>query len=311
MKAEDIKTKADVDKWLGALPPPLRERGCQIIAYRHSLRLLPFLMEYANQDATKRDRHTHSVLLVFRVILLFLAHLRSEGPKPKLGLDDKVSENLNKALARTNPSGDAPKRAARLVIRSVWLSTNTLQTVNDTHSTHIRKQAVQAVETGEALASSTGVTVNAANRKTINAVKYDAEIFEKSDDALASPLWPDGAEPLAANWLNARALFDAHPAWAVFRDFYERSVSGDPQDWQLLTDLGCEPDDFWTGMDEEVLDRIAEVVVSMVDATVKTPSDRNSVSVRQDKANLKISRELADAIAEAQKLKQGLDLARV
>ena len=78
-----------------------------------------------------------------------------------------------------------------------------------------------------------------------------------------------------------------------------------------MTDLGCEPDDFWTGTDEEVLDRIAEVVVSMVDATVKTPSDRNSVSVRQDKANLKISRELADAIAEAQKLKQGLDLARV
>lgn len=311
MKAEDIKTKADVDTWLAALPPPLRERGCQIIAYRHSLRLLPFLMEYANQDATKRDRHTHSVLLVFRAILLFLAHLRSEGPKPKLGLDDKVSENLNKALARTNPSGDAPERAARLVIRSVWFSTNTLQTMNDTHSRHIRKQAVQAIETGEAFASSTGVTVNAANRKTIDAVKYDAEIFEKSDDALASPLWPDGAEPLAANWLNARALFDAHPAWAVFRDFYERSVSGDPQDWQLLTDLGCEPDDFWTGTDEEVLDLIAEVVVSMVDATVKTPSDRNSVSVRQDKANLKISRELADAIAEAQKLKQGLDLARV
>ena len=299
MKAEEIKTKADVDKWLAALGPLFVTQGCQLLAYRHSLRLLPFLVQYLYQDEATRDRHTCSLLLVFRAILLSLAHLRSEGPKPKPGLEAKVSEDLNKAQARINSSDDGPERVARLVIRSVWLSTNTFQTVNDTQLRRIRGQAVQAIETGEALASLTGVTVNEANRKTINAVKYDTLLFEKDDDVLAAPLWPDSADPLASTWLKARPFFDAHPAWAVFRDFYERSVSGDPQDWQLLVDLGSEPDAFWTGADKEVLDSVQEVVDAMHDATGKTSPERKSVDATQHEANQDISRELAEAIERA------------
>ena len=90
MKAEEIKTKADVDKWLAALGPLFVTQGCHLRAYRHSLRLLTFLVQHVYQDEATRDRHTRSLLLVFRAILLSLAHLRSEGPKPKLGLEDQV-----------------------------------------------------------------------------------------------------------------------------------------------------------------------------------------------------------------------------
>jgi len=298
MKAEEIKTKADVDKWLAALGPLFVTQGCQLLAYRHSLRLLPFLVQYVYQDEATRDRHTRSLLLVFRAILLSLAHLRSEGPKPKLGLEDQVSEDLYKAHARINSSDDGPERVARLVIKSVWLSTSTLQTVNDKQSRRIRVQAIQAIETGEALASLTGVTVNEANRKTINAVKYDTLLFEKDHDVLAAPLWPDSADPLSSTWLNARAFFDAHPAWVVFRDFYEHSVSGDPQDWQLLTDLGSEPDDFWTGTDEEVLGRVQAVVDNTEGLSVKStkkPEDDSLEGLLGDKVQ-----EMSKLLAQSQ-----------
>jgi hypothetical protein len=97
----------------------------------------------------------------------------------------------------------------------------------------------------------------------------------------------------------------------VFQSFYERTLLGERRSWQLWIDLGSEPDAFWTGTDEEVLDRVQAVVDNMEGPTGKTPPKRKSVSVRQDKTNLGIPQELADAIEKAQKLKQDLDLARV
>lgn len=306
MKAEEIKTEADVEKWLAELPPPLREKGCQVIAYRHSLRLLPFLVEYAHSQQQSK----YPVLEVFRTFLLSFAHLRSEGPKPVDGLAAKVSSHLNQALSRSSLSNDRSEGAARHAVSSAFYLTQTLQTKNDDRSSRIRGQALKGIETGEAFASLDQFTINAAKRKTLDAVRYDAELFERGDDVLASPLWRDGDDLLAANWSNARAFFDTHPAWAVFRDFYERSISGEAQDWQLLIDLGCEPNGSWRGADTEVLDRIAEVVRVERGAAGATLTNKKSNKSGNGDTAQDASKKLADAIARSEQLVGRLSVAR-
>lgn len=92
------------------------------------------------------------------------------------------------------------------------------------------------------------------------AIRWDCLTLEAGEDPCRTPLWLAG-NPLATLWAETREMALAQgPKWRFWVDWYDKSLRGEPRDWDLLTRIALiDPKDWAQGADH-VNARIAAIV---------------------------------------------------
>ena len=251
LKAEDIKSADDLGAWLNGLPKDQISQVAPQIAHRAAMRVLPVWAAYWSNF----ENEIISGVSVFRCHLLCAVALHDRNAD--------FDYELFKAKSVWQPA------ASHALTSFKHVSSRDHQHALSEVSAYIAKAARQAAEhAGHAVSivrrtyrREANIIFSAAKLGAAeSALTADIVAWESGKTVSDRPLFLPDNDVMQRTWTEAAPLFERHPAWAVFKELYENTLHARPQNWPLLTALAQKDEAFWTGKDEEVLDRIAGVM---------------------------------------------------
>ncbi|WP_185804891.1 hypothetical protein [Pontivivens nitratireducens] len=92
-------------------------------------------------------------------------------------------------------------------------------------------------------------------------------------DVLANPLWPQGYNPLQAEWAAFRAQLEQRPGYTFWIDWYDGLLQGRAQNWDMLRDIALIAPDVWDEGAEAVAVEIAKIEARYVEQATPLAED--------------------------------------
>lgn len=242
MKAVEITTPEDLKTWILALPSAKQLKAARLLAFRSVYRVFPLAFDPV---ATLPPNEVVASPLIRCGIELLLGAVDEKRRPPHLLQSADFHKRIANQYAIDFPSFSS-LMAALL---------NAISVLSTDYASHAAADAKATLQHSADSLRERGLK-DFISKYTVD----DAVILELGGDPIPLTLWPDGAEPLAEEWNTSFHLRESHSGWSVFTDLYENALHGRPQNWPLLIELAEKDEDFWTGPDNEVLDRIAGVL---------------------------------------------------
>ncbi|TVS01583.1 MAG: hypothetical protein EA407_11605 [Rhodobacteraceae bacterium] len=273
MRVEGIKDRESLQAWLEALPQGSdaeREearRWAVAIAHRAAMRVLPMLWEWSLRDKTLTG--SFSPLPVLRCDLI-------SGIAGK-GLTPEIIDAGRTAIGAV--------RASAIGIRAA---------INA--ASHASANAVRAVivvgldaTLEHSLAATTAATAASAEAM-YDMIRADCAALEQGAALDRHPLWQD-ENPLAQLWADTRPKILAQgEGWRFWVDWYDKALTGTPQDWPLLTRIALiDPEDWDKGADH-VNALIAQIIAEHTPKSGFTPRPPGATTVAAIKAHVPVNR---------------------
>lgn len=281
MKAEEIKTSEDLERWFLTFSEERRQYVLRIMSSRIAMRVLPDWAKFSTQMLDLEPK----AIAVFRCVLTSTVAAQSGDSSVHTSHGDYGRF----AVSMGNGAAAAAAKAASSASAAIYDSSNSV----------IHDVAVAAIG-------------------NIAAAAADANALERGEDILHQRLWPDGKDPLANEWVASAKMRQSHPAWSVFTDLYENALHGRQQNWPMLTELAKKDKGFWISDDEEILDRIAAVIDDFGSATPLSQAfpfdftfDRIAklmriVGIEDDHAHLRETKVVQSFLDDAEEAKDAL-----
>lgn len=238
MKPEDIKDEASLKAWLETQT----RQVAVTIAHRAAMRVAPVFWSVAF-PASKSVNLT--ALVASRPLLTSaLASARLVGGVREVAFSVSPDE-AGRAIRTPVPEADWASRAL-LAVDAAAKAAGPMGGPD---------QAARAVDLAADAAKRSPAGTSAAHA-IMEATRQDAAALDGqniSQPIIATPLWPRGKNPLAANWDKVRDAWrhESDRSWQFWIDWYEAALEGRPvlsnwkSHWALLSDISNIDSEIW------------------------------------------------------------------
>lgn len=247
----EIVGEASFKRWLEALPQgndaerDEARRWAVLLAHRAAMRVLPEFWAQRLANPTRAGEAATLAILRMSMISALAGKYptqrindsaRAAAPAPApAGRSVAISEAGPAMHAARTAVAKNPRAAAA---NAVGLSMRTEESARLFHKSDAIKFTITRAET------------EAAKAAAHNTVRVDASALISGRDPYLLPLWP-AENPLAGQWSTIRTHPSTQsPGWRFWIDWYDRALTGQPQDWKLLEKVALiDPKDWDEGED--------------------------------------------------------------
>lgn len=235
----EIKSEDDLGAWLKKLPQETeadQQRARQIaagIAHRAAMRVSPLAWRWLHDFPDKKKRDVTECAILWPLLI----------------------SGCEAGFSHTEIIADAARAAAY----SAAYAADAAYAVGAAYAAYAAADAAYAA----AYASYAAADAADAADASWWAVVQDCELIEKGEDCMAAPLWHDAKNPLANVWADLANDLSAAPAdqgWRFWIDWYERALTGQPQDWPLLKQVAEIDETHWRAGPAAVWAQIQELL---------------------------------------------------
>lgn len=263
MKAEKIGSADDLEAWLNGLPEDQRMSVAIWLMQRHMWRHYLFwfakAFSYSGERLPKFD--------IFRNVAIasIIERLNRKSIKDTIGdnqligpsfIDQvaSIKKEIESTLSDLNDDEGTGSDNDLLTELSLTAHSGFLGAISDL--TIIAGEMLSLRHYSPKLVESVCLMA----RRGFNEIKLDCFYVEEDNQRSNALLWPDGVDVFDESLQQIRTLPTSHVGWTPLVDIYENAHRGKSQNINLLRALAAQDVEFWQGAENEVLDRITEVM---------------------------------------------------
>ena len=257
----DIKNRGSLEEWLNELPndDQMRRDAAVAIAVRAALRVLPIAWLWLSTNGS-----SNSALPNLRASLL--SHVGASFP----------TENLKRLIL----SVQSEQSFRKLVPSQSTIAANITA---ETAAESIVGDVKNVVELSVVATQSAFVAAQTLGHDVWSEITADCTMILENKQIWSAPLWT-GENPVEEMWESVRLSHTPRAfgtrkfgestfgtvtggPWAFWIDWYEKVLSGAPQDWDLLLAIVDQVD--WDGAPEEVNRQIQQIERNHLQDTIR------------------------------------------